>query len=213
MQPTDLQLPILLVGSLMVLPAIPPEHSLKRWLPNVNWDHFHFELRMWWQLAGLMLLATVLRDISFAVPVIGGVTTWASSVLVGYVAFTAFKHFVSSWQFPLTERYAILFGYLAIPLLQFKQITLVMLVPILAVLMLWQMRGRFRQWSWLLWGWVSTVGVVSWLAVRLPSPVETITGFFQQSYTVSNSDTLILVYLIGLVLYFGVLRELNRILH
>lgn len=196
----------------MVLPAIPPEHSLKRWLPNINWDHFHFELRMWWQLAGVMLLATVLRDLSTVTPAFDGLTRWISSVLVGYVAFTAFKHFVSSSQFPMSERLAILAGYLAIPLLQFEQVEIWMILPVLALIMLWQTRGRLRQCGWMLWGWISTVGVVSWLAVQLPSPVGSINAMLHSNYTASHSDTLLLMCLIGLVLYFGVLRELNRMI-
>ena len=212
MQPADLQIPILIIGSLMVLPAIPSEHSLKQWLPNINWDNFHFELRMWWQLAGIMALATVLRDVSFGVSLVDGLTRWVGSVLVGYVAFTAFKQFVSSCDFPLSERYAILLGYFAIPVLQMRQISLLMVLPILAVLMLWQLRGRWRQWGLLLWGWLSTVGVINWLYAQLSSPVNSFSAIVQHPFAIFSSANLMLLSLIGLVLYFGVLRELNRIL-
>ncbi len=204
--PTDLQIPIILLGGLTMLPAIPPTHSLQRWLPNINWDKRHFELRMWWQLTGLMAMATLLRDIPF------GIAHFVSALLVCYVAFTAFKHFVSSNRFAISERYAILVGYLAIPVIQTHLISLQILVPIVALLMLWLLRGNWLQWAKLLWFWGTTVLVVTWAAEKLPSIAGSLSAVFQQPIDTLYSNHSLLFYLICIVLYFGILRELNRAL-
>ena len=204
--PTDLQIPIILIGSLTVLPAIPPTHSLQRWLPNINWEKFHFELRMWWQMTGLMALATLLRDVPFST------AHFVSALLVFFVAFTIFKHFVSSYSFAISERYAILVGYLAIPLVQSRLISLLALVPIVALLMLWLLKGNWRQWIKLLWGWASTVLVIIWLAVQMPSLAGPLSDVLQTPVAAFYSNHSLLFYLICIVLYFGILRELNRAL-
>ena len=204
--PTDLQLPIMLLGGLMVLPAIPTENSLARWWPGIRWEQFHFELRMWWRLAGLLALATLLRDIPF------GLSVWAGSVLVGFVAFATFKYFVSNKDFTFAERGAILAGYLAIPFMQMRFVPLAPLIAVVALIMLWQMRWQVARWAMLLWGWVSTALVVSQVANILPSPVGALSAVMQQPLAAFDSDNLLLIYLICLVVYFGVLRELNRIL-